>query len=181
MRGRVPRPREERVREGKTRNLPEPVRVSNRVQPGETAKPPMELNGAAARAFWAEVVPVLTEAGVIERIDLFMLALAANAWGDVAKAEAVLAECGYFQAGSKGQLREHSALKIKREATLTFERLANHLCLSPVARTRLGLATLTARAMSLEMDELLGGREGDPSVADAEVVGDDELVGLPGV
>ena len=169
-------------REGNTRNLPEPVHVSNRLQEGELPEPPMAL-GKAARAFWDQVTPVLAEAGVLERIDLFMLALAASAWGDVQKAQAVLDQKGYFQVGSVGQVKEHSALKIKREATITFERLANHLCLSPVARTRLGLAALTARAMSREMDELIGSRGADDEngpFADVEVV-ESDVVGLPGV
>jgi P27 family predicted phage terminase small subunit len=178
MKGRVPRPREERIRDGKTRNLPEPVRVSRRLQGSELPEPPMEL-GKAARDFWEQVTPVLADAGVLERIDLFMLSLAASAWGDVQKAQRVLDEQGMFQMGSVGQIREHSALKIKREATITFERLANHLCLSPVARTRLGLAALTAQAMSREMDDLLGDDD-DELVTDGEVV-EDELVGLPGV
>jgi P27 family predicted phage terminase small subunit len=180
VKGRVPRPREERIREGNTRNLPEPVRVSNRLQEGELPEPPMPL-GKAATAFWEHVTPVLADAGVLERIDLFMLSLAASAWGDVQKAQAVLDAKGYFQLGSTGQIKEHSALKIKREATITFERLANHLCLSPVARTRLGLAALTAHAMSREMDELLGSCDDEP-VTDADAVeDDDEMVGLPGV
>jgi P27 family predicted phage terminase small subunit len=133
--------------------------------------------GKSALEFWKQVTPVLADAGVLERIDLFMLALAASAWGDVMKAERVLAEDGFFQLGSVGQVKEHSALKIKREATLTFERLANHLCLSPVARTRLGLAALTAQVMSHEMDELIGP---DTIDADAEYV-DAVEVGVPGL
>lgn len=181
MKGRPPKPREQRVREGSTRNLPEPVRVSGRLEPGELPAPPMAL-GKAAMAFWDHVTPTLADAGVLERIDLYMLALAASAWGDVQKAQAVLDHFGYFDHGSVGQIREHAAVKMKREATITYERLANHLCLSPVARTRLGLAALHAGVLAAEMDELIGSRDEGPAPIDAEVVEDEDLaaVGLPG-
>lgn len=179
MRGRVPRPREERIRAGSTRNLPEPMLVAGRAEVGELLEPPMPL-GKTARAWWDAVTPQLQGAGLLERIDLYVLACAASAWGDVVKAQAVLDEFGYFQAGSQGQVVPHAATKIKRDAMMTFERFVNHLALSPVARARLGLAHLHGRALMQEMEAAIGP---DGDTIDAEVVGDEdvEAVGLPGV
>ena len=127
----------------------------------------------------------MAEVGVIESIDLHKHALAATAWDDVVKAQRVLDELGHYQLGSAGQIKEHSAIRIKHLAISSYERLANHLCLSPVARTRLGLAALTAKAMQREMDELIGATpiavDADADAdADAEVE-DLDAVGVPGV
>src|SRR5271166_4366937 len=75
VKGRVPRPREERIREGKTRDLPEVTLVAGRPQAGEVLEPPMKLT-RDAEAWWDEVVPVLAEAGLLERVDVYVLAMA---------------------------------------------------------------------------------------------------------
>jgi P27 family predicted phage terminase small subunit len=176
MKGRVPRPREERIREGSTRDLPEVVRVSGRAEVAEVLEPPVPLKGAA-KAWWSSVVPVLAEAGLLERVDVYILAMAATAWGEWVKATRVIAEFGQYQIGSVGNIVPHSATKVQRDAIASFERLVNHLALSPVARARLGLAALHAQALSKEMDEILG----SPGTVDAEVVDDLNEIGVPGL
>jgi P27 family predicted phage terminase small subunit len=177
MRGRVPRSRDEQVREGvRADRLPEVVRVSPRLEPGERLPAPMEL-GRDALAFYDDVQVALIEAGVIERIDRYLLALTAEAWGTAVKASRVLAEVGQYTLGSQNQVVVHPAVKIQRDAIQLFERLSQSLCLSPVARARLGLAALTGQLMSHELDELLA--PADAIDAEAIDVGIDG-VGLPG-
>lgn len=181
MRGRVPRPREERIRAGSTRNLPAPVLIGGRPEVVEELQPPTEL-GHDAQAWWDEVVPALTEARLIDRLDVYVLACAAGAWGDVVRAERVIGSEGPFAIGSTGQIVPHAATKLKRDAMMLFERYLNHLALSPVARTRLGLAHLHGRAMTRELERDLDGPAAvdEPEPIDVTVLEDSE-VGLPGV
>jgi P27 family predicted phage terminase small subunit len=180
MRGRPPRPREEKVRTGKTRNLPEVVRVSGRAELAEIAEPPAHLGKDAAQ-WWREVAPVLAEAGVLEKIDRYVLAMAAESYGDVLRMNRVIHEKGMFTTGSVGNIVEAPWVKVRRDAMAMFERYLNHVALSPVSRARLGLAHLTGRALMKEMDDAIGGLD-DPATIDADVIEDEDLdaVGLPG-
>jgi P27 family predicted phage terminase small subunit len=184
MRGRVPRPREERIREGKTRNLPEPVRVTGRAELADVLLPPAHLS-RDAKAWWEDVTPVLAEAGLLERVDAYVLAMAAEAWGDVMACDRVIREKGLFAMGSVGNVVPGPWMKVRRDAMLLFERYVNHLALSPVARTRLGLAGLQAASIAQAMDRELG--PSDPQqpegISDADVVEilDDADVGVPGL
>jgi phage terminase small subunit len=96
------------------------------------------------------------------------------------KAAAVLADPevgGHFVAGSMGQLVPHPALKTLRDQTVVFERLAQSVALTPVARSRLGLAVLAGQALAAEMDDAIGSVA--DALVDAEVV--DDEVGVPGL
>lgn len=178
MKGRPPKPREEMIRAGvRPSRIPEPVRVSGRAELGDLAEPPEHLGKDAAQ-WWREVAPVLAEAGVLERIDRYVLACAASAYGDVVKMDRVIREKGMFAMGSVGNIVEAPWVKTRRDAMTTFERFSNHLALSPVSRARLGLAHLTGRALIAEMDGAIGPMS---APVDAEVVDDPLEVGLPGV
>jgi P27 family predicted phage terminase small subunit len=161
--------------------VPEVVRVSGRAELADIAEPPAHL-GKDAKEWWSEVAPVLAEAGILERVDRYILACAASAYGDLVAMDRVLQAEGPFAMGSTGQIVEAPWMKVRRDAMLTFERFSNHLALSPVARARLGLAHLTGRALMAEMNELIGDPVEEPAPIDAEVVEDEDLeaVGLPG-
>lgn len=164
--------------------VPEPVRVSGRADLADLEEPPAHLGKDAAQ-WWSEVAPVLAEAGILERVDRYVLACAASAYGDVVRMDRVIAEYGMFAMGSVGNYVEGPWVKIRRDAMATFERFSNHLAISPVSRARLGLAHLTGRALMAEMEAELGPGDGDSDggvlddVEDAEVV-DPLDVGLPG-
>jgi len=68
------------VRAGVRRDrLPAVVHVTGRAEPGEVFEPPIPLKGPALE-FWTSVAPTLAEAGVIEHVDRYALALTAEAW-----------------------------------------------------------------------------------------------------
>ena len=160
--------------------VPEPVRVSGRAELADLAEPPAHLS-KDAKQWWSEVAPVLSEAGILERVDRYVLACAASAYGDIVMMDRVIAARGPFAHRSVGNIVEAPWLKARRDAMAMFERFSNHLALSPVARARLGLAHLTGRALMAEMDQEIGCRDEQPApIVDAEVV-DDDLVGLPGL
>jgi phage terminase small subunit len=63
---------------------------------------------------------------------------------------------GHFTLCSVGQIREHPALKIEREASATFLRMAVEFGLTPSGRIRLGQAELTRRNLAHELQNHLG-------------------------
>lgn len=61
--------------------------------------------------------------------------------------------------GSTGQVVESPLLDVERQAASLFLRFCEHYALTPVARTRLGIAQLEGRSLQRELaDELGGGR-----------------------
>jgi P27 family predicted phage terminase small subunit len=157
MRGPKPKPLEMRQREGNAghRPLPEPLLVAGRPELNELAEPPAHLP-IEAKEFWRESVVHLIRVGIIDRVDVPVLEQLATQYARIRQSQRVLAEDGHFVRGSVGQLREHPALKIEREATSLFLRMAEHYALTPIARTRLGLAELHRRSLSSELESGLG-------------------------
>jgi P27 family predicted phage terminase small subunit len=157
MRGRKPTPIEQRVREGNPqhRPLPEPVIVGGRPVPADLAEPPADLP-QDAQDFWCDSVVRLVEVGLIDWVDVPVLEMLATQYARVKQSRRVIAEDGHFALGSVGQIREHPALKIERESMAAFLRLAEQYGLTPVARTRLGLAELHRRSLEQEMVSALG-------------------------
>jgi P27 family predicted phage terminase small subunit len=154
--------------------LPEVVRTSGRVVEGKEPPAPIKLS-KAARPWYDDIVATLAEAGVIEECDKYVISLAAVAWGEIVMLSRVIAEEGMFAHGSTGQLKEHPAVRMRRDATSTFEKLIQNIALSPVARARLGLAALGVGIMSKELDAMLNG----DATSEAEDL-DAVVVALPG-
>jgi P27 family predicted phage terminase small subunit len=129
--------------------------VAGRPLPEELAEPPAHLP-PEAQEFWVTSVVRLVEVGIIDRVDVPVLEQLATQYARIRQAQRVLAEDGHFTRGSVGQIREHPALKIERDATSMFLKMAEHYALTPIARTRLGLAELHKRTLAKELDEGLG-------------------------
>jgi P27 family predicted phage terminase small subunit len=162
--GRKPKSREQRLREGKAahRPLPEPVLVSGRPELAELASPPPHLE-PEAREFWERSVVRLAEAGIVDRVDAPVLELLATQYARIRQAQATIEAEGMYVEGSRGQPRPHPAIAIEREATRVFLGLADHFALTPVARTRLGLAELHRRRLVDDLDEAFGPVELKPA------------------
>lgn len=160
MKGRKPKPVEQRIAEGNPgkRPLPEPMLVGGRPTLGEMAEPPAHLS-EDAQEFWRDSVDRLVEVGIIDRVDGPVLELLAEQYARWRGAQRVVREAGMFARGSTGQIREHPALKIEREAHALFLKTAEHFALTPIARTRLGLAELHKRTLAQELNEGLGGAQ----------------------
>lgn len=171
MRGAKPKPVEQRRKEGNPakRKLPEPLLVGGRPLPGELMEPPEHLIDDA-KDFWRKSVARLVEVGIIDRVDVPVLEQLATQYARIRAAQRVIGKQGYFVRGSVGQLREHPAVKIERDATALFLKIAEHYALTPIARTRLGLAELHRRSLETEMEAGLG--KPDLVPVDAELVAD---------
>jgi P27 family predicted phage terminase small subunit len=157
MRGRKPKPVEQRIAEGNPRKhaVPQPLLVSGRPNLHELDEPPDHLP-EEAKEFWTTSVTRLIEVGIIDRVDIPMLEQLAVQYARIRQAQRVIAEDGHYSRGAAGQLRRHPAVDIETNATAMFAKLAEHFALTPIARTRLGLAELHRRSLATELNEGLG-------------------------
>lgn len=155
MRGRKPKPVAIKKLEGNRskEKLPEEVVIGGR--PNEPMEPPESLDDDA-KEFWAEAVPILHKVGLLDTVDRAALEMTATAYARVLQARRVIAEEGMMSVGHRGQPREHPMLSTERAAMQTFLRFAEQYALTPVARTRLGLAELQRRSMEDELTDALG-------------------------
>ena len=158
--GPLPKTVEQRQREGnrEKRPLPEPVLVAGRVEPGELErlKEPPERLPKEGKEFWRESIVRLVEVGIIDRADLPALEMLATLYARIVRAGKAISEEGFFTFTSNGTPKEHPAVKIERDSIGMFFRLADHYALTPVARTRLGLAEVHRRTLAKEMETGLG-------------------------
>jgi P27 family predicted phage terminase small subunit len=177
MRGRKPKPVEQRRLEGgrdvSHRAVAQPLLVGGRPT-HQFDEPPDDLPDDA-REFWAETIARLLEVGMLDLVDEAALRMLSTQYARWTQAGRVVAVDGHFSRGSTGQLVEHPAVRIERDAHQLFLRTAEQFGLTPMARTRLGLAELHRRSLHSEMEHALGGSD----VLEGEVVGDGD-VGLPG-
>lgn len=170
MKGRRPKPVEQKIAEGNPgkRPLPEPLLVGGRLTEDDLAEPPADLP-ADAKRLWRRDVSRLVEVGIADKVDVAALEALCVAYARAKQAGRVVAKVGLFGEGAAGQLKEHPAVKIERESWAWFQRMAEQYGLTPIARTRLGQAELHRRTLAAELDEKIG--EADlEEVTDAEVV-----------
>ena len=163
MVGRKPKPVEQRLREGNTERtpLPEPLLIAGRPDMAEMVEPPEDLP-ADGKAAWREVVPVLAEVGILDRVDRLSLYSMCVFWARAIQAGKVVAKQGHLVRGAGGHIREHPSLKTERESFAAFHRVAEQFALTPVARTRLGLAELHRRTLRAEFESALGPPDLEP-------------------
>lgn len=154
MKGTRPTPVEQRQREGNPRKhpVPEPLIVAGRDMDLE---PPEDLPEAGKQA-WNAVVPQLADVGLLDRVDRLALEAMCVQWARMKQAGRVLAVQGHLVRGPGGMLKEHPSLKTEREAASMFFRFAEQYALTPIARTRLGLAELHRRQLKTEFEDALG-------------------------
>lgn len=181
MRGRKPKPVEQKIAEGNPghRPLPSTILIAGRPVPAELEDPPDDL-GLFGREWWAETVPAMAESGFLDRIDYSNLKLAAAAWDDWQRMRLVISSEGYFTTGSVGQIRPHPAIKMAADAEARFRVYSEAFGWNPMARTRLGLAKLDGAAKFAELNRILNGNGGDDQGGAPGDLIEGGGVGLPG-
>lgn len=142
MRGRTPKPVEQKIREGNPgrRKLPAPLELA-----GPGLEKPSDLPAAAA-LLWDEIVPILDAANILNGIDRAALTVLCVQWARVEAARKVIAQEGMFALGSTGQIIEHPAVGTERSGTQLFIRVAEQFGITPVARARIAAAAAVATA-----------------------------------
>lgn len=159
------------------RPLPEPLLIAGRPELQDLAHPP-DTVGEFGASWWREMVPQLVRVGMVDLVDRPALEMVARLWDEYAKADAVVAEEGFFGQGASGQIKEHPALKMRARARAEYFKAAEQFGFTPMARTRFGLMDLHRRSLASELDKQL---DPGPEVVDAEVVEEGGDAGLPGV
>jgi len=127
------------------------VLVAGRAAPS----PPTGLP-AEARDVWDTIVPTLEKVGLLDGIDavalegLCVLVARARAARELVERDGIVAHT------AKGVPVVHPAVRVERDAWQAFLRFAEQYALTPVARTRLGLAELQRRSLADELDVSIG-------------------------
>ena len=158
MTGRKPKPVEQRIREGNTEKRPitEPLLVAGRPDPGDPMLEAPEDLTSDGREAWDAIVPTLADVGLLDRVDRLALEAMCTMWARAKQSGRVVNRQGHLVRGANGVLREHPSLHTERQAFTRFLAYAEHYALTPVARTRLGLAELHRRALKDEFDTAIG-------------------------
>ena len=174
MKGRKPKPIEERIRAGNPghRALPEPLMIAGRPELAEMMRAPRYLP-KEGRDYWRSTVTRLVEIGMIDRVDRAALEMLATSYARWRQAVAMLADQDLLVLGARAQLKQHPAIRIERDAATLYMRTAEHFGVTPIARSRLGLAEVHRRSLEAEMASAL---EVEP--IDAVLVEDVELPGV---
>lgn len=157
MRGRKPKPIEQKRREGNPgkRKLPEPLPLVP--AKAELLPCPADLP-ADGKRLWEEVVPRLAAIGILNEVDRAALESLCVQWARGVAARRVLARQGQFALGSTGQLVEHPALGIERASAALFLRFCEQYGLTAAARARIAADVTSARGQSKrDLDEILRG------------------------
>lgn len=165
--GRKPVPTEQRRREGRHRHEPDPEAtvIGGRPDEGERLRVPPKLS-KQMRAVWRVVIDDLRQGGILDRADLATVEAFAVTLGRAREVREYLDSLrtpdepyGHLLAPTKTGTQAHPLLS-KEIAYLTEARLVGeHLGLSPMARTRLGLdakGNVKPRSMPGELERKLG-------------------------
>ena len=149
-RGRPRKPIELKERQGNAGNRPLPAPINfGRIDPDEPAPEWLPLEAAE---HWAEVVPPLAHAGILNRVDRNVLVGLCLQWQTVVDARDAIEKDGPFAEGSMGQTVEHPAIAVERNAMQAYLRIASEVGITPAARAR--IAAHVAGVPPSDEDEL---------------------------
>jgi P27 family predicted phage terminase small subunit len=154
MKGRPPKPREQRIAEGNPGNrpLPEPVLGLGKVLdfPAPSTLSPAERN------VWDELVPEVAALGWIDRVDRAMLELLVQQLALVEQARESVRRDGfmltdYDKDGNERGLKVNPAARLQVQATAQALRLAEQFGLTSSARARLGLTVAKGATLAQQL------------------------------
>jgi P27 family predicted phage terminase small subunit len=170
-RGRKPKPAVVRRKDGNPGKRPivDEARIGAEITSTNVPEPPAHLPAEAA-VVWREIVPEVAEVGLARTIDLPVLeslcvhvAIARKAL-DMISANGVLDVDGLVAVTEKGVPVVSPWHRIYRDSWRDALSIAEHYGLTPISRTRLGIAAMTAKSLADELREALDG----PDVIEAE-------------
>lgn len=168
MKGRRPKATEARRRDGNTSHRPavDPVLVGGRVDEHERIRIPPHLS-RQMRAVWKIVIDDMRAGGILDRADLVTVEQFAVALGRAREIREYLRSLqtkeepfGHLLAETqRGNWTANPLLSKEKDFLTEARQVGEHLGLSPVARTRLGLdakGSLKPKSMQGELDRRLG-------------------------
>jgi len=137
--GPPPKPVElDRLQGNPSHRARQPTILGGRVSESDLAalQPPAGMSAAERRA-WREVIGPLVAGGILDRADLSLVELAAQALARARAARALLNREGMTHLTSQG-LSMHPAVTIEKGALAEYRQLALQLGIGPSGRARLG-------------------------------------------
>jgi P27 family predicted phage terminase small subunit len=156
MRGRKPKPQEQHIVEGtyrEDRHGSTDVVLAEPLSDAEVVKPKLSKE---ASAVWDITVPPLVEIGAVQEIDVPNLVLMCEAYATAERARKKWHREGMTIRGSTGTQVLHPAVRTEQAASKVYFQMSEAFGLSPMARTRLGMAELKRRSMAQDMASALG-------------------------
>jgi P27 family predicted phage terminase small subunit len=167
--GRPPKPVEQKRAEGNLgkRKLPDVVVVGGKLSSLDYPQPPGRFDRTQGDV-WHELAPILTDAGILDRVDLTLLEAFCVFVARARDAHAMVQDGGYLVypeeviETSRGTMTKRGApvinpaVRLERESWKEASRLASLFGLSPADRARLGLAAKQGRKLDAELSDALG-------------------------
>ena len=94
---------------------------------------------------------------MIDRVDRPALEMLATAYSAGARPASCWPTATCSSSGARGQLKQNPAVRVERDAATVYMRIAEHFGVTPIARSRLGLAEIHRRSLEAEMATALAG------------------------
>lgn len=155
MKGRKPNPVELSKALGHPGHRPVPAVVTVGGKTTDLDKPRLE---EGASDVWDELVPMLSQANLLDRIDAIALEGLCQLIARARHASSMIEKDGYTVVHAKTGVASVSPwVRIERDAWAQAMKLGEHFGLTPVARTRLGLAVLKGRTLQQTLSESING------------------------
>lgn len=133
------------------RPLPAVVNVAGKVT---TLATPSHLADGATEV-WNELIPQLAAVGLLDGVDGILLEALCTHVARAREAALIIEQDGMFQATKRGGLTLHPAVRVERESWEAARKLGESFALTPVARTRLGLALYKGKTLQQELESKL--------------------------
>lgn len=152
MKGRKPKPLEQKIAEGNPsqHKLPEPVLIRGRGMEKPEAMTPRE------NEVWDEVVPQLVQANFVDGADVTMLEALCTNIARAREAREIIQREGMIAYTRGGMPCVHPAIRVERDAWASALRIGEQFGLTPSARTRLGYQALKGRTLEQDLLDRLG-------------------------
>lgn len=153
MKGRKPVPVEVRKQNGNPsgRPLPDVIVAGGKV---EKVEAPSHLTTGQLEV-WDEVVPSLSAIGLLDEVDGMMLEALCITVDRAREAGRIIEQEGMFTPTARGGLTLHPAVRVERDSWEVARKIGEQFALTPVARTRLGLALYKGKSLQAELEDRL--------------------------
>lgn len=161
---------------------PEPPSIVPGGRPVRVPEPPRGSAPDVKRA-WRRIAPVLHDYGVLAEGDLPLFGQLCALYAECETLEKLQRSKGFTVTTANGELREAPWVKTLDRKRLALTRMAENFALTPVARTRLGLAVLMGRRIREGSGVGVGGERpptaGTPQVRHVVPTDGDYVLELP--
>ena len=127
----------------------------------ETELAQFDWIGDYGKEMWQRVAPILKQAEILTRLDLFAFALLCHFWHEYRTANEQLKETGSTYTTARGRNELHPMVKIEQKYADMFISLATQFGMTPASRKRNGWAIQADTVKSDPFEEFMQRRVSD--------------------